>query len=237
MVCFGILFGLLNSFIAIMPEAKYVVGFNRCRHALMVFGLLMLVAVLSACSALQQTIEDLTDQISSSQGTVVIRLSRWTDDVPQGTLLQIDRSSHEVYIAAGESKQLLGNLEYQLPDAPVKTMFFDTGTTKFIIGFVDESVAGHLTGTLIGRYAPPDEHRPVDGGSKLNAMEDGSRTFFIPIFPNEVDRWQKLDGVYIFTDEASNAESRTGHRWAFKKDYRPYLDVSSWYLKVVANKK
>ena len=186
---------------------------------------------LTGCSAfsetVQKTLEIRSDRSAQASGIYTVRLDRWTDDVPEGTLLQIDADNeYQVYLTQGDTKKLLGKLEQQLPDTPLTSMFIDTGTDRFIVGWIDESVQGHLRTVRVRRDVADSEPLPVDDAAKSWGVDGGSRIFFIPIFSEEIQKWEQISGVRVSTEESIRALMDNGDfNPAFRQDYDPPIDV------------
>jgi len=204
---------------------------------------LLIVPLLAGCNNPEQNLrflaEDSVDLATSRSGIINVRLGRWTDDVPDDTLLQVDANNHlQVYLITGDQRSVLGSLEQQLPDTPAKTMFLNTGTARFILGWVDESVDGDLKHVLIARALGNEEQRPVSGSSLTGVTGVYDRLFFIPIFrPEEAVLWRALRAFEVFTSESIASRNLTGHRWAVQKSYVPPFGIESYFQRIeVANK-
>ncbi len=177
--------------------------------------------------AVQKSLENRSDRAAQSQGIHSVRLDRWTDDVPEGTLLQIDTGEdYQVYLREGDQKKLLGTLKQQLPDTPTTSMIIDTGSDRFVVGWIDESVQGHLTVFSLVRNVADTEPLPVDDGAKDWRIDSGSRMFFIPIFQEDMGKWEQISGVHISTEESTTALlNGGGYNPAFRQDYDPPIDI------------
>lgn len=197
-------------------------------------------ALLAGCAdlghQLRYAAEDVIDMQAEPSGIYTLRLGRWTTDVPADTKLAVDaRHGYQVQLVTGDTRLDLGKLQQQLPDTPAKTMFLDTGSRRFILGWVDDEVEGTLRTVLVSRAIGENEQRPVNGATLMAAITtlNGSRLFFVPILTwEDLPRWETLDELVIYTYESRKTEHATGHRWAAQKEFVPPLDTKPLYQRI-----
>lgn len=203
--------------------------------------LFVVTSVLAGCAdlghQLRYAAEDFIDMQAEPSGIYTVRMGRWTTDVSADTRLEVDaRHDYQVQLVTGDTRLDLGKLQQQLPDTPVKTMFLDTGTTRFILGWVDDEVEGTLRYILITCAISDDELLPIDEGTTIAAAitpVNGSRFFVVPLIDvHDLTRWADLKVIGIYTSESAEAEKATGHRWAVRKEYLPPLATKPLYQRI-----
>lgn len=206
------------------------------RQIFLLVLLLFCLLLSSGCAAVSQEmqfmLENTQDRAAQRDGIHTVRLGRWTDDVPDGTLLQIDvLDDYQVYLTSGDDRQPLGKLTQQFPDTPITSMFIDTGKDRFVVGWIDESVQGHLSDFTLGRYVADSEHRPVNNSSKAWGIDGGSRMFFSPIFRygpyrDEIQKWERISYIRVDTRESLRA-FMNGEESPLElhRDYDPPIDI------------
>ncbi len=193
-------------------------------------------AILTGCSTVsvyvKEAWEDRVDRGAQEQGIYSLRLSRWTDDVPEDALLRIDTNSNlSVKLIYSDVELDHGRLEPQFADAPVMAMYIDTGEDSFIVGWVDDTVKGDVATVTFGRYVADSEHRPVSGSLKTWQTDEGSRLFMIPIFGSERQLWQTIEEIYINTDASLAAFAQNRHALpAFELHYTLFTTLEPYRI-------
>jgi hypothetical protein len=183
---------------------------------------------LTGCAAIsaeiRQVVENSQDRMAQEQSIYTVRLARWTDDVPDGTLLQLDVAhDYQVTLVGNGKTELLGKLQQQLPDAPVRTILLDTGADRFIVGWIDETVEGDLITVGLGRGQT----------AKLWQIGASSRMFFIPILESEQQKWEQLSYIYASSRESIRRGLAGGEfNPAFLIEYAPPFNLEPLFQHV-----
>jgi len=171
-------------------------------------------------------------------------LSDWTDDVPDGTLLSLfsgvlsascsGRQEVYAYVTAGDQQVILGALSKQFGgNLPVRTLFFDTGGERFVVGYVDRGVELSTSDSLL--YFRMDRPEP-DTSQWMVAVKESEikgRVFLVPIFKDEAARWDTVVFVGVQTQESltRGVESNDSY-YADEQIFNPPMLIDGLFLPV-----
>lgn len=170
-------------------------------------------------------------------------LSDWTDDVPDGTFLSLfsgvppascsGREEIYTFVTAGDQQIFLGALSKQFGgNFPVRTLFFDTGGERFVVGYVDRGVELSTSDSLL--YFRMD--RPASDTKWMQAVKESeinARIFLVPIFEDEAAEWNSVAFVGIQTCGTlkRGVESNESY-YADEKIFNPPMLINGLFLPV-----
>lgn len=193
---------------------------------------LLLSLLLTGCVPLGAYVRDAKTQILEANALKTSRyqisLAQWTEDVAEDAILEFElQSPHRVWLRSGGQELELGMLEYQIPDAPVKTMVLDTGEDYLIVGWVDDSIEGYLDSVTIDRprsnfTGPCCKHYLTD--RRLRAIT-------LPIYDEELPWWYQIDALTIYTFDGGDEE----YLWTWHQQYDPPIDIREMAISIETN--
>lgn len=106
---------------------------------------------------------------------------------------------YRIYLSIDALDYYLGALSHQFPDAPFVSMLFSIGQERYMIGRIDDSLAGKLDS--IGFEHPTDDPSHWMQATKVSLLHQ-DRIFLIPITETEAPEWDSLVKIYIHTRES-----------------------------------
>jgi hypothetical protein len=157
--------------------------------------------------------EDLGAFVSSFDGPVelVVGEARLRDGSLERRAYVTFRGSAPIY---------LGALGYQLADAPIETLHIDMAGDRFMIAWVDASVAGKPVSVTLGR----SRLQPVDDSiNTLRVAAAVNGVAILPIAAVEAHLWQSVTEVRV--------ETATGG-FAWQKQYEPPIPIEHLFQSV-----
>lgn len=167
------------------------------------------------------------------KGVYSTPLSPLFDGIPKDISLRMElKDPHRVWIEQNGTRTELGNLTYQFPDAPVKTMILSIKDDYFLVGWIDQSVEGALD-RIVFHSSGKSDRWPK---SKAFAANRQMRIFHLPIYSE--DGWEGIKYISIGTIEALVARDsdRQAPLYEFEIEYNPPIpweEIDSWALPLV----
>lgn len=114
----------------------------------------------------------------------------------------------------------LGALSRQWADAPLETLCFDLQGDRFIVIWVDETVAGAPTTVTLGR---PVQQAVDDSMNTLRVAAAANRVAIVPIAALEAPLWQEINDLRV--------QTRQGN-FAWQARFDPPLAINSCFTSV-----
>jgi len=193
---------------------------------------LLLSFLLTGCVPIGGYVRDAKTQILENRALRTdrfqISLAQWVENVDKDTIIEFElQSPHRVWLQDGKQEVELGTLEYQFPDAPVKTMILDAGGDYLIIGWVDDSIDGYLDHVRVAR---PKSN--FTGPWSKNYLTDRRlRVITFPLYSEELPWWYQIGSLTIYTFGGGDEE----HSWTWHQQYDPPIDIREMAIPIKTN--
>lgn len=138
------------------------------------------------------------------------------------------RREYRVFARLEGKDVYLGRLQTQLMDAPLRTLFFQIGKDRFVIGRVDDTVPGTLAFVDLQRYTQ-DRANWVEA-TRQSTVKD--RVFFMYLTDGQSDPWDTVEYAAVQSREslALVTQGMGAKRNAWEASFAPPIDISALYV-------